>query len=190
MDQNINKLTSLIESLIFVHGEPMKIGKIAEIIGVDQGDVEQCLGILKDRLDREDSGISLMTFDGNASLITKPEFVSVIQKMVKEEIDSPLTPASLETLSIIAYVGPISRAGIEYIRGVNSSFILRSLLIRGLIVKETGLDKGRVLYKVTFDFLKHVGVSSAEQLPEFENYKGILNNLLNPTESAGDDNKK
>ena len=99
---------------------------------------------------------------------TAPELSPTIEKMTKEELMGDLGKATLETLSIILYQGPIVKSRIDYIRGVNSSFILRNLLIRGLIERrEHPEDKRTFLYSPTFDLLTHLGISRVEDLPEY-----------------------
>ena len=78
----------------------------------------------------------------------------------------------METIAIIAYKGPLTRLDIEYVRGVNSSFIIRNLLMRGLVERvENPKDARSYLYKVSFDFLKHLGVTGIEDLPQYQEFK-------------------
>ena len=106
---------------------------------------------------------------------TKPAFRTFGEILAQEEFKEELTPAAIETLSIIAYLGPVTRATIDFIRGVNSSFILRSLLMRGLITRAPHKQKSNVFeYSVSFDFLRHMGVESPEMLPEYNRYHHIL----------------
>ena len=81
-------------------------------------------------------------------------------------------------------MGPVTRAEIEFIRGVNSSFILRNLMVRGLIAKEADKERaGSFVYRATFDFLRHVGVSRAEELPEFAKYRDLIRNISKQNEN-------
>jgi len=98
-----------------------------------------------------------------------------LENFIKEEFKENLSPASLETLSIIVYLGPLSRAEIDYYRGVNSSFILRSLLIRGLIERYSDPKRANVyLYVSSFDLLKYLGVSKKEDLPDYGKFKEMM----------------
>jgi segregation and condensation protein B len=93
---------------------------------------------------------------------------------VKEELTEDLTPASSETLAIISYLGPISRAKIEYLRGVNSSLILRNLTMRGLIEKVSDDNRSSAfLYRITFDLMKHLGIEKKEDLPDYEKFSEL-----------------
>ena len=110
----------------------------------------------------------------------RSESAEILKSIVNSEFDSELSKASLETLSIIIYKGATSRAEIDYIRGVNSSFILRNLLVRGLIEREAkrGEDKSYV-YKPSLNLLEHLGVMSLEELPEYSSMSAKLKEFLN-----------
>ena len=106
--------------------------------------------------------------DNEITLGTSPEISELIENLQKEELNKELSKASLETLSIILYKNGTTRAEIDYIRGVNSSFILRALSIRGLVEKMVdSKDSRRFIYKPSFDLLSFMGVKSIEELPEF-----------------------
>src|SRR3972149_1519044 len=99
------------------------------------------------------------------------EKVKAVLGDLDEELKEELTPAGLETLSIIAYFGPVSKIKIDYFRGVNSAFILRNLLMRGLIDRSDKSKEEGYAYSLNFDALKHLGISKIEELPEYEKYK-------------------
>jgi segregation and condensation protein B len=108
------------------------------------------------------------------------ELSAIIESLRKDEITKELSKATLETLSIILYKNGVTRSEIDYIRGVNSSFILRNLLIRGLISKESDLkDIRRMLYKPTIETLAYMGVTRIEDLPDYADTVSRLNNTLN-----------
>ena len=135
--ENTNKISAAIEAVLFVYGEPMEIKKITKLLKTDETTVKEALKNLEQEFSVENRGLKLIFKDspagGSVQLATKPDFTSFLENFIKEEFKENLTPASLETLSLIAYLGPVSRAQIDYYRGVNSTFILRSLLIRGLV---------------------------------------------------------
>lgn len=117
----------------------------------------------------------LNRINNQIQLATKPDFQKLGEKIIKEEIKENLTPATLETLSIVAYNGPIARSTIDYLRGVNSGYILRNLLVRGLIERYPDPQRPYVfLYNVSFDFLKHLGLAKQEELPEYQKYKDLV----------------
>ena len=102
-------------------------------------------------------------------LATSPQFSEFFRDLAREEQTKDLGKAGLETLAIVLYQGPVSKNKIEYIRGVNSSFVLRTLLIRGLIERVPNPEDQRsYLYRPTFDALAHVGVTKVEDLPDYE----------------------
>jgi segregation and condensation protein B len=116
-------------------------------------------------------------------LVTRQEAAPLIEGLVKEELSRDLGKAGLETLSTVLYKGPISRRDIDYIRGVNSQFILRNLLVRGLIEKITDAkDERRFLYRPTFELLQSLGVSSVSDLPEYAKVQEELTALAKKEE--------
>jgi segregation and condensation protein B len=117
----------------------------------------------------------LLLRNGKVQLVTKPEHHELVSQFLKEEMTEELTPASLETLAIIAYMGPVPRAKIDYLRGVNSLFTLRSLRLRGLIERISDPENSNgFLYQASFDLLKHLGVPKEAQLPEYEKFHALL----------------
>lgn len=177
-----NNLEAKIEALLFLYGEPVKIDILSKELETGREEVEKAISSLDRRLkESEDRGLELIIFDGRAQLVTKSELALLTSKIVKGELDAPLTPASLETLSIIAYLGPCNRALIDYIRGVNSTFILRSLIVRGLIERKPDPARANAfLYQVSFDFLKHIGLAQLEDLPDYEKYRKLKDESFRP----------
>lgn len=168
------KLAEL-EALLFIHGEPLPLKKIEKILDLDAGALKEVMDGLRKSLESQDRGLALTMLGDKVQLVTKPQFKKIVEIFVRGELNEDLSPASLETLAIIAYFGPIGRNKIEYERGVNSSFILRSLLLRGL-VERTPDPKypNSYLYDMSFDFIKHLGIVKREELPEYEKLKTLL----------------
>lgn len=165
-------LIPALEALLFVHGDPLEVKKIASVLKADVPDVEQAIATLAGHLEQGGRGLMLVRQESRVQLATKPAFSSLVEHLVKDEFEEKLTPAALETLSLIAYLGPISRARVDYLRGVNSSYSIRNLLMRGLVEKTPDPQNAHVTaYRVSFDLLKHLGVSSIEDLPDYEKYK-------------------
>ena len=176
MEQSL--LKSKIEALLFIYGEPIEVKKLAKILDLKESEVKSGLEMLAADLKREDRGLTLLEDKSRFQLATKPEFSKFLEEITKQEFTEVLTPASLETLSIISYAGPISRADIEYIRGVNSSFTVRALLMRGLV--ERSIDPkmaNAYLYSTSFELLRHQGLSKNGDLPEYERFKSLISNL-------------
>ncbi len=181
---NNEKALAAMEAVLFAYGEPLEMKRIAKILAGNaelkikaeesEDIVKKSLEELKQKYAAEDRGLNLVFSDNRVQLTTKPEFLPLMEDFIKEEFKESLTPASVETLSLIAYLGPLSRAQIDYYRGVNSSFILRSLMIRGLIEREPDPKRANVyLYQPSFDLLKYLGISKVEDLPEYEKFRTI-----------------
>ncbi len=161
-------LEQKIEAILFWKGEPLSIKRLTDILKKDQAEVETALSTLENNL--KGRGLVLMRKEDEVLLGTSPENSKLIEDLTKEELTKDLGKAGLETLSVILYKGPITRRGIDFIRGVNSTFILRNLLIRGLVEKVTNpKDERSFLYKPTFDLLSYLGASRIEEVPEYQN---------------------
>ncbi|MDI6820825.1 MAG: SMC-Scp complex subunit ScpB [Patescibacteria group bacterium] len=172
---NLTKFAEL-EALLFYYGEAMPIKRIAGLLGLKE---EECVKLIEDfknkLLNNLDRGLLIIENNNEIQLVTKPGFQSIGQKLIKEEFREQLTPAGLETLTLVAYLGPLPRATIDYIRGVNSSFTLRNLLVRGLIERAPSVERSNVYeYYANSDFLKHLGLNNIKELPEYEKYHDIL----------------
>jgi segregation and condensation protein B len=171
---NEEKLAEL-EALLFIHGEPLPLKKIGPILELNAEETSAVLEEFKKRLESVGRGLALVFDEDRIQLTTKPQFGKILENFVKEELSEDLTPASLEALAVVAYFAPISRSRLEYLRGVNSVFILRSLLLRGLVLRYPDPNRPNAfLYKPTFDLLKHLGLKSREELPEFGKFQELL----------------
>lgn len=160
------ELEKQIEAILFWKGEPLTIAELARMLSVRSAKVESALAELEKALIGR--GVRLMRKDDSVTLAAAPEASELIARLHREELDTELGKAALETLSIILYRAPVSRRDIEYIRGVNSTFILRNLLIRGLIERTTSERDERVfLYRPSFELLSLLGVARVEGLPEY-----------------------
>lgn len=163
----MNQLEHQIESLLFIAGKPLSVRKLADMLHAKPSEITTAADSLLERY-KEDKGIHVMRVDDNYQMATSPAQADLIETFIKSEQTGELTKPSLETLTIIAYRGPITKAELEQIRGVNCSLILRNLLIRGLI--EAGFDRKLkvTVYQVTLQFLEFLGVSTTRDLPEYE----------------------
>ena len=163
---------SIIESLLFVSGEPMKLKDIANIIECNMKYTEDLLSEIMFNYDDSARGIKLININNEYQLVTKPQNSDFIQKILKTNIRQSLSQASLETLAIIAYKQPITRIDIDEIRGVKSDSAVSSLAERGLI-KETGRLNvpGRpLLFCTTDEFLKQFNIKSLQELPSLDQF--------------------
>ncbi len=163
-------LDAQIESFLFWKGEAVSIKEIAKVFEKSTEEIKQALDELSEKLIGR--GIALIRTEEQVELRTAPAISALIEKLTKEELDKDLGKAGLETLSVILYEGPIARRDIDFIRGVNSQFIVRSLMVRGLVER---VQDGRTFtYKPTTELLAHLGVTSVQDLPEFASYREEL----------------
>lgn len=171
-------LSSEIEAILFWKAEPVAVKKLAQLLNVDLKTVKNGLEELESAL--RGRGLTLVQTDDEVKLGTAKEFSPLIEQLTKEELTRDLGKAGLETLSIVLYQGPISRTDIDYIRGVNSQFILRALLIRGLVERvDNPKDTRSFLYKTTLELLSHLGVSKITELPEYEQVRKEIESFKN-----------
>jgi len=163
------KLKSILESMLFSIGEPVLIEKLARTLGKDEDLIKKTIEILENNYKKEERGLRIIRKENKIQLVSAPQNSQYVEKLIKNDLNQELGPASLETLAIVAYKGPVSRAEIEKIRGVNCSLILRNLLIRGLIERQEKPQNIRFyLYEISFDFLKRLGLSSVNDLPDYK----------------------
>jgi len=165
-------LEQKIEAILFFKGEPVSLKKLQDILSAQAGlkvskeEIQETILNLKTSL--ENRGVALIENNEEITLGTAPELSALIEDLQKEELNKDLSKASLETLSIILYKNGVSRAEIDYIRGVNSSFTLRALSVRGLVEKTTDAkDNRKYIYKPSFELLSFMGVKSVEELPDY-----------------------
>lgn len=176
------ELSAKIEGLLFYKGEDLSVKKISELLNVSVEEIEEALKKLEQTL--LDRGLVLLRKDENVTLAVNSELGSLIESIHKDEITKELTKSSLETLSIILYKNGATRGEIDYIRGVNSSFILRNLLVRGLIEKIVDpKDSRRFIYRPTFDSLSFMGITSINDLPNYDLIKSQLDNTIENQEN-------
>jgi segregation and condensation protein B len=176
-------LSNLIEAILFFKAEPISIKVLAEITNTSLEEVGVALTELETALTGR--GVALLRKDNEVSLGTAPEAAAVIEKMIKEELSRDLGKAGLETLSIVLYKGPISRPEIDYIRGVNSSFILRNLTVRGLVERLTKEGDSRAyVYRPTFELLSQLGITQISDLPDYDIVTRELEVIMNQPEAA------
>ncbi len=184
MSSGVN-LKAAIESILFVEGEPFTVSRIAKITGRKAAEVLSTLRELAGEY--RERGIRLVENGDEWQFATHPANKDIVEKLVTGELAEDLSRVSLEVLSIVAYKGPMSRAEIEYIRGVNSSFTLRNLLIRGLVSREENpSDRRAYLYRTSTDFLKYLGLSRPEELPQYEAFRKKEIELPSLPEGGGD----
>lgn len=154
-------------ALLFTHGEPMPKKDAAKVLKCSADDLKKAALVLHESLAH--TGLSIIEVDEELELRTAPEAADIVKALRESELSKDLGKAGLETLAAVAYRAGSTRGEIDWIRGVNSSTSLRTLLIRGLIEgREDPADKRRIRYSITTEALAHLGVSKIENLPRYE----------------------
>jgi len=147
-------------TLLFISGDPVSVKKLADFLGISKEEVIENAPFVKSKL--EEIGLSLLMSNEGLSIITKSEQSLLVQNWTKEELQGELTPAALQVLTLVAYLGYPTREQISYIRGVQSTQSIRTLTVRGLITRV-----GEVC-SLTAESLKQLGITKIEELPEYE----------------------
>lgn len=175
-------LRAKLEALLFVASRPLSLKKLSEFVGSDITSVSTALDELGGEYAAAERGFQLQRQSSEVQLVTHPEASKIVADFLKAERTGELSRPSLETLTIIAYRSPITKSELDLIRGVNCSLILRNLMVRGLVSAEDDHAAGVMRYSVTFDFLRHLGVRAASELPDFErlNANEFIDRLLHP----------
>lgn len=161
-----------IEALLFVSDEPVSAMTLADMLEIDLPTTQEALDDLAHRLETSDAGVQLREVAGGWRLYTHPRYHELIEKYVISWDTRRLSQAALETLAVIAYNQPITRAGVVSIRGVNSDSPINSLMEKGL-VREAGREQSPgqpILYATTRSFLEKFGLASAADLPDLEEF--------------------
>lgn len=163
----MNELKSKLESLLFVSNKPLTAKQLAKYAQSEEAEVKQALKKLHEL--RKETGIVLLIANDEYQLATNSEHSGIVKNFLNADLRESLTEATVEVVAIIAYRQPISKTEIEAIRGVNSQYSLRALLMRGLIEKIPNPNDARgMLYQVTTEFMQHLGITSINDLPEFD----------------------
>lgn len=181
-----DQLAGVLESLVFVSGDPVPVKRLADTLDLPEERVREGLDHLAETLVEAGRGIQLMEVAGGFQLRTRPTYSSYVNSFLERKKTFTLSGPALETLAIIAYKQPITRAEIEAIRGVGVDGVLKSLLDKRF-VKVTGVKEvpGRPnLYGTTRRFLEHFGINSLKDLPPVENLEETFSSGVGAEESA------
>lgn len=157
-----------LEAVLFMQAKPVTFTKLAKWLDCDVSTVKSAIADLALQYRERESGLQITFTETEAQVVTAGELHELMSKIVKDERTGELTKPSLETLAIIAYRCPITKAELEAIRGVNCSLILRNLLIRGLITETFDKTKGIEVYDITSEYLQLLNVSNVRELPDYD----------------------
>ena len=167
-------LKAALEAVLFAAGESVPVGRLSLVFAVEQDEVLQAAKELSDEYDRGGRGIRLLRMDNKLQLCSAPEYAQLIVKTLEQRKPPMLSQSALETLAIVAYYQPVTRAVIEKMRGVDSSYTVSALQDRGLIEACGKLEApGRpTLYATTDAFLRVMGIETLQQLPPLPEVQG------------------
>jgi segregation and condensation protein B len=159
--------SAALEAVLFAAGEPLSKKRLASLLEVSAIELRDAALALRDDLDG--TGLALIEAGEDLELRTAPAASIVVQKLRESELSRDLGKAGLETLAIILYKNGATRGEIDWVRGVNSTAALRSLSLRGLVLRsEDDHDRRRIRYTATVDALAHLGVGSIQELPNYD----------------------
>lgn len=163
----MSKLKYAVEGILFAAGEPVKTAQLAATLESSVKDIDAAVDELKNEYNSQHRGFAVIDIDGGYQICSRPEYYTYIQVILGEQRRQALSNAAMETLAIIAYKQPVTKSGIEYIRGINSDGSVNRLLERGLVEEKGRLNApGRpILYGTTVNFLRCFGLSDLSELP-------------------------
>src|SRR6266581_4600316 len=185
-EQMIAGIATAIESLLFVSGRPLERAELRKLLDIDEGSLMQSLQTLEHDLERHGRGIRLQRLGEQVQLVTAPQNARYIAALLGLPMSAKLTTATMETLAVVTYRQPVTRAQIEAVRGVNSDRALANLIQHGLVA-EVGRAQtvGRpTLFATTSDFLQLFGLTSLEQLPYVNELAGHVTNEKQDNENG------
>lgn len=179
-------LRPALEAVLMVADQPLDTVTLATAVGHPVEDVVGALQTLAEQYDEQDRGFELRHVAGGWRYYTREAYAPAVERFVLEGQQARLTQAALETLAVVAYQQPVSRARVSAVRGVNVDGVMRTLLTRGL-VEEAGQDAGTGahLYRTTGYFLERIGISSLDELPELAPYLPEMADLEDELERVG-----
>lgn len=183
----MNDLAAKIEGFLFAYGEAIPFADLARALAVPAEDVRAAVRELASHYAASRRGLVLVEENDRVQLGAHPDLAEPLNTFFHEDLTRELTAAALETLAIIAYRAPISRPAIDAIRGVNSSFMLRNLLVRGLVEREPDQKRRNLwLYRPSFECLRLLGIGRKEELPKFEELSKRLDEIEGSATAAGE----
>ncbi|MBM7623558.1 SMC-Scp complex subunit ScpB [Sporohalobacter salinus] len=171
---------ALIEALLFTAVEPLEPKAIKKVTDLSLDQIKEIINELADDYDNSERGVELLEINQGYQLRTKPSYKSYINRLHQPEVNKRITQASLETLTIIAYKQPVTRAEIEDIRGVNVSKALKTLKHRSLIVELGRKDTigNPIIYGTSDEFLEYFGLSNLDELPEPQDFSNLSEDAI------------
>jgi len=172
------KLINQIEALLFYKGEEITLSSLKKTLAKKEKEIKEAIEVLKENL--KNTALTIIENDEKYLLTINSQYSTLINDIKAEEQFGELSPSALETLAIILYKGPLSKIEIDQIRGINSAYILRNLLIRGLVERKN--KDGKTVYLQTIDLMRFLGIDSQNKLPAYQKVLDTLNKIETDTE--------
>jgi len=179
----------IVEAILFVTGDAVEKKEICRALEITEGELEETLDALESGYDFDRRGLRLLRFGAHVQLATRPDYAPYVEKLLQPVQKQSLSQAVMETLAVIAYRQPVTKAEIEQVRGVKCDYSVQSLVSKGLI-EEVGRKEtlGRpILYGTTDAFLRHFCISSVSELPQID-FSRLTEKLEGRTEQKENDN--
>lgn len=170
----INEGISAVEAILFAHGEPIEAEKLCAAAGVEADMPEKLVQLLVDRYESTGSALTVLKLGNSYQLAVKAEFFDYVRAALESKKKTPLSPAAMEVLTIIAYNQPVTKGFVEHVRGIDSSSVVNSLVEKNLLEEAGRLDvPGKpIAYKTTSAFLRCFQLSSLNDLPALPDSDG------------------
>lgn len=172
----LNEALAVIEAVLFAHGDPITLDKLSEATEIDLEELPKLIDQLERGYNVRESGLRILRLNDGYQLATRQEYGEAVKKALETKRQAPLSQAAMESLSIIAYNQPVTKAFVEQVRGIDSSSVVNTLVERGLLEEAERLElPGRpIAYRTTDTFLRCFGLSSLAELPPIPNQEGQL----------------
>lgn len=180
MNTQINQLSAEIEAVLSTTAETVSIADIAELTDSDVETTQRAISHLKNKL--EDRGLELIQHEESVKLVSDPKHSDLVAEKRQQEVDTNLTKAQSEALAVIAYMTPVTKSEIDFVRGVNSRAVLRNLSTRGLINKQHKQDT--IQFSLSSQALQHLGITSIQDLPKYEQTKKRLSEFVKTNQGS------
>ena len=184
----IEELTTAFEAVLFAAGEPQSIERFALVFEIEPETVVETMNVLRKKLEKNNSGVELLRLENTYQLATKKEYAEYIKKMFDIRRRTPLSPAALEVLAVVAYNQPVTKSFIEQVRGVDCSSVVTTLIEKGLL-EECGrleLPGKPLLYGTTKNFLRCFSLNDLTELPPLPKNENSQNDVGEQMEIASE----
>lgn len=170
----INEGISAVEAILFAHGEPIEAEKLCAAAGIEDDMPEKLIQLLIDRYESTGSALTVLKLGNSYQLAVRAEFFDYVRAALESKKNTPLSPAAMEVLTIIAYNQPVTKGFVEHVRGIDSSSVVNSLVEKNLLEEAGRLDvPGKpIAYKTTPAFLRCFQLSSLDDLPALPDSDG------------------